>query len=912
MDYLTRANESYIEELLKEYTKDRHCIDPSWSYFFDGVSLGSQAPLSHPEVAPADELEPRVMKLIEAYRCLGGTTAHLCPLTVPSPNPLLELSQFQIPQEALSRVFQASRSIGMQPSSLREIIARLKDLYCSFVWMEWTHVRNPEERNWLQQKIELFFHSEQRKKSLDDPTRLWILKRLIQAESFERFLHTRYVAQKRFSLEGNESLLPALDSILESAQADHIVLGMAHRGRLNVLVHLLQKPLESLLTEFEAKYSVDPSEKDIEGDVKYHMGFSTFRKTRQGREVHVSMASNPSHLEFVYPVMEGMTRAYQKHFRDNDRSQVIPIAIHGDAALAGQGICYETLNLSRIPAYTTGGTIHLVINNQIGFTTSPTDSRSTGHCTDIARFVDAPIFHVNADQPELVWQVAQLCTEYRQKFKKDVFLDLVGYRKYGHNEGDEPAFTQPLLYQKIRSQPSVVESYSKALIAEKKTSTQETAKLVEVEMERLTQAQVNTRAENPKPSVSTFEGRWKEFHRPSRKDFFTKVSTQVESSRLRNLVSKLSQVPEGFKMHPKLLRLHEARQESLEKSLDWATGEALAFATLLEEGRSIRLSGQDSQRGTFSHRHCVFHDVQSGKTYTPLNHLTETQGFYEGINSTLSESGVLGFEYGFSVVLPEDLVIWEAQFGDFCNGAQVILDQFLASGEFKWQRMSGLTLFLPHGYEGQGPEHSSARLERFLQLCAKDNMSVMHLTTPAQLFHALRRQALRRFRRPLILMSPKSLLRHPQVLSTLSDLSEAEFQEVLDSDLTQEEKNRVKKVLLCSGKVYYDLLAGRKDPSVALIRVEQLYPWPLERLRTVLKQYPQASFFWVQEESRNMGAWSFVLRLWREGEEDQKPIMEYLQREIEYIGRKASVAPAVGSRLMHDYEQKTLVKEAFL
>jgi 2-oxoglutarate dehydrogenase E1 component len=519
---------------------------------------------------------------------------------------------------------------------------------------------------------------------------------------------------------------------------------------------------------------------------------------------------------------------------------------------------------------------------------------------------------VNADQPELVWQAARLCTEYRQKFKKDIFLDIVGYRRYGHNEGDEPSFTQPLLYQKIRSHPSVVESYSKKLVEQKKTTTQEVSERIEAETQKLLEAQKNTRAKNPQPWVSSLEGRWKEFQRPKTKDFFTQVTTQVDSSRLRKLAAKLSQVPEGFQMHPKLLRLHEIRQESLEKNIDWATAEALTFASLLEEGRSIRLSGQDSQRGTFSHRHCVFHDVQTGETHTPLNHLSEKQGFYEVINSTLSESGVLGFEYGFSLILPEDLVIWEGQFGDFSNGAQVILDQFLASGEFKWQRMSGLILLLPHGYEGQGPEHSSARLERFLQLCAKDNMSIMHLTTPAQFFHALRRHALRRFRRPLVLMSPKSLLRHPQVISSLRDFSEGGFQEILDSNITQEQKKTAKKVILCSGKVYYDLLASWKDPSIALIRLEQIYPWPVEKLTSILKQYPQASFFWTQEEPRNMGAWSFVLRLWQEGEEDQKPIMESLQRKIQYIGRKPSVAPAVGSRLVHDHEQKALVEEALL
>jgi 2-oxoglutarate dehydrogenase E1 component len=790
----------------------------------------------------------------------------------------------------------------------------LRETYSGSIGVEFTHIQNSTERDWLQNKME----SSRNREKLDPETQKRILKRLTESETFERFLHTRYVAQKRFSAEGAEAIIPTLDCIIEAGSdlgAQEFVMGMAHRARLNVLNLIFGKKAELIFTEFEGAYKADMTLG--EGDVKYHMGFSADLTTQHGKRVHLSLASNPSHLEFVNPVIEGVARAKQFILKDEDRRKVIPIAIHGDAAFAGQGVCYETLNLSQLKGYRTGGTIHIVINNQVGFTTSPEDSRSTTYSTDLAKMLEVPIFHVNGDDPEALWYVAKLCAEYRQMFTKDVFIDLVCYRKHGHNEGDEPSFTQPLLYKKIKIHSSTREIYSQRLVGAGVLSAEQSQALIDAVTASLAEAQARTRAEAPQPFISSFEGVWKNFKRPREEDLFKPVKTNVDEKALKVISERLTRIPEGFHIHPKLVRFFDARNRAVQegKGIDWGNAETLAYATLLVEGFPVRLSGQDAERGTFTHRHSVLKDFETGQAYAPLNHLQEGQSFYEVYNSHLSETAVLGFEYGYSLAHPQTLVIWEAQFGDFSNGAQVIIDQFIASSESKWQRMSGLTLLLPHGFEGQGPEHSSARLERFLQLCGKNNLFVCNFTTPAQIFHALRKQVKQDFRKPLIIMSPKSLLRHPQVVSSLDDLSQGSYEEVLDDPTLASDKDAsgIKKVILCSGKVFYDLVTERdakKINHIAIIRVEQLYPWPAGKLEKILARYPKAPVFWVQEEPRNMGAWTFISNIWNGG---YSLFQERAGgRPIQYIGREIGAAPAVGSHKIHAVEQESIIHKAIL
>ncbi|MCM2278504.1 MAG: 2-oxoglutarate dehydrogenase E1 component [Oligoflexia bacterium] len=924
--YLKISNADYIEELLARYQHDPESIDPSWRYFFDGIELGttefqqpsiavSAAPTPGAVTGPDWNSEAKVAELINAYREFGKALANINPLEPPpASHPMLELSRFKLEVADLSRSFHAGALIGLGTARLSEIIARLKDIYCGTIAAEFTHILNREERDWLQARMEPTGN----RTELDAETRKAILKRLTESEGFERFLHTRYVAQKRFSVEGGEAVIPALDCMIETGAelgAKEFVIGMAHRGRLNVLVNVLRKKPEYIFTEFEGAYQADTS--TGEGDVKYHMGYSVDVQSRQGKSVHLSMASNPSHLEFVNPVVEGIARAKQAYLKDAARTQVIPVQIHGDAAFAGQGVCYETLNLSQLKGYATGGTLHIVINNQVGFTADPQESRSTPYSTDLAKMLEAPIFHVNGDDPEAVWHVARLCTEYRQKFRKDAVIDLVCYRRHGHNEGDEPSFTQPLLYRKIKAHPTTRDLYARKLAQASVVSAEEAQGLLEEVTARLSEAQARTRAEAPKPFVSSLEGRWKRFRRPTAEELFKTLPTQVPAEKLIALAEKLNRMPEGFHLHPKLARFFEARLKAVVdgRGIDWGNAEALAFASLLDEGAPIRLSGQDSERGTFTHRHSVLNDVETGRKHVPLNQLREGQAFYEVHNSHLSETAVLGFEYGYSLADPETLVLWEAQFGDFANGAQVIIDQFIATSESKWQRMNGLVLLLPHGFEGQGPEHSSARLERFLQLCGKHNLAVCNFTTPAQYFHALRRQMKRDFRKPLIVMSPKSLLRHPQAVSPLEALSQEQFHEVLeDTALAGASRAQVRKLLLCSGKIYYDLAAeraarGRED--VAILRLEQLYPWPAAKLASILSQYRHArSIAWVQEEPRNMGAWSYVHGQWS-GALGEAFAAKIGDRPLHYVGRETGAAPAVGSSKLHDKEQRALIEEAF-
>lgn len=937
--YLKSINADYIDETYQRYLEDPTSVDDSWKFFFEGIEFGAEnfaipvnenghtnghangagldlpTPGNNKELASKFEAEARVGRLIMAYRERGYLLANLNPLDpAASTHPLLELSFFGFTAADLETPFAAGNLLNMGTAKLKDIIAMLKDTYCGSIGAEFTHIQDQQSREW----VALTMEATRNKPALDVETKKFIYKRLAEAEGFERFLHTRYVAQKRFSVEGGEGVIPMLDCMVEIGAelgAKEVVMGMAHRGRLNVLTHIFGKKPEYIFTEFEGSYKVDYSHG--EGDVKYHKGYSADFKTRKGKDIHLSLANNPSHLEFVNAIVEGVARAKQAKRNDQDRTQVIPILIHGDAAFAGQGVCYEVIQMSELPGYETGGTIHIVINNQVGFTTDSSDARSTRFSTDLAKMLETPIFHVNGDNPEAIWHVSKLATEYRQKFRRDVFIDLICFRKHGHNEGDEPSFTQPVMYQKIKAHPGTRAVYAESLAKNGVQSADEAQGVVDAITEKLTQAQSKARAEVPQPHTSVFTGDWEGYRQPTEEDLFKPVKTSVSETTLKEIANHLNHPPASFKVHSKLTRFLEARWNAVKdgKGIDWGNAESLAYGSLVFEGHPVRLSGQDAERGTFTHRHAVLSDSETGQKICQLDTIPSAQARFMVHNSHLSETGVMGFEHGYALAAPNSLVIWEAQFGDFSNGAQVIIDQFFASSESKWQRMHGLVLLLPHGYEGQGPEHSSARLERFLQLCGRSNMFVANLTTPAQIFHALRRQVKWDFRKPLVIMSPKSLLRHPQAISTLDELSKGGFHEVID-DVTMEGKGDakgVKRVLLCSGKIYYDLAAKRaelKRTDIAIIRVEQIYPFPAAQIQKILTQYGNAKdIVWVQEEPRNMGAWMFVFGTWMGG------LYNFAEkvgnRPIRYVGREIGASPAVGSIKLHEIEQKTLVEKAF-
>jgi 2-oxoglutarate dehydrogenase E1 component len=736
----------------------------------------------------------------------------------------------------------------------------------------------------------------------DRTQKVRILKSLHYAELFERFLHTRYSGQKRFSLEGAETLIPLLDAIVEKAPdmgVREIVLGMAHRGRLNVLANILRKPYEEVFAQFEDKYL--PESVDGDGDVKYHLGFSSDRVNWRGQKVHLSLSPNPSHLEAVDPVVEGRTRAKQTNFGDSERRRGIPVLVHGDAAFAGQGLVAETLNLSQLAGYTTGGTIHVIVNNQIGFTTAPADARSTTYCTDVAKMIQAPVFHVNGEDPEATVFVTELALEFRQEFKRDVVIDMFCYRRHGHNEGDEPSYTQPIMYSKIHGRPSLTTIYTEQLIMMGDLTVAETEAVTSKFEEKLQQAidEVKT-GPHQYPLMHGFDGQWRGL---SPEYSHAPVETGVAETTLQRIADGLTRAPDQFAVHPKIAALFQSWRQDLgeRKPIFWPFAELLSFGSLLLEGTPVRLTGQDSRRGTFSQRHCVLYDARTGEPYAPLGGLAPSQAPFQVYDSLLSEAAVLGFEFGYSLDAPKTLVLWEAQFGDFANGAQVIIDQFLASSESKWERDSGLVMLLPHGYEGQGPEHSSARLERYLQLCAEDNLQIVYPSTPAQYFHVLRRQMKRSFRKPLVVLTPKSLLRDKMAVSPVQELVGGRFHEILDDPTI--DPTSVRRVVLCSGKVYYDLLKERladEVSDVALVRVEQFYPFPEEQLKRALGRYRKArEWVWAQEESQNMGGWCFM-----------EPRLRALGYEVQYVGRDASASPATGSLQVHRREQKELVEAA--
>jgi len=901
-----RWNLELIEANHQRWSDDPNSVDSTWQAFFEGYELaqaglanqpaGSNGTVDHP-----NEAQAAVTRLTDAYREVGHYLADLDPLGLAPPGDaggLLDPDYYGLTEADLDRTF-FTKLFNPPQATLRDLIAALRETYCRAIGVEYMHIRNNEIRTWLRDRME----STRNRPGLDLRQKRRIILKLNAAELFETFLHGHYVGAKRFSLEGGETLIPLLDAIIERSalhNVKEIVLGMPHRGRLNVLANTLDKPYGMIFGEFEDN---QPETFGGDGDVKYHLGFSADHLTADEQVVHLSLTPNPSHLEAVNPVVEGRMRAKQSRFQDVDRRLGVPILIHGDAAFAGQGLVAETLNLSQLKGYRTGGTVHIVVNNQIGFTTSPVDSRSTQYCTDVAKMIEVPIFHVNGDDPEAVVLVAELALDFRETFGRDVVIDMVCYRRHGHNEGDEPAFTQPIMYEKIRARQTVRALYTDRLIASGELSAEEADTIAETFKDKMQAVydEVHDHAPKPPPSPG-FGGEWKEF---TPQFSFAPVKTGVAPDVIRSIAEGTARISDGFHANPKVEKQLGARLKAIESGngLDWGTGEMLAFGSLLLEGIPVRLSGQDSRRGTFSHRHAVLIDMTNGESYTPLNSLPTRKAELSVYDSLLSEAAVLGFDYGYSLDEPKMLILWEAQFGDFCNGAQVIIDQFIASAESKWGRSSGLVMLLPHGYEGQGPEHSSARLERFLQLCAEDNIQVVNPTTPAQYFHLLRRQVHRNFRKPLIVMTPKSLLRAKQAVSTVNDLANGHFLDVIDDPTVAAE--RVKRVVLCSGKVYYNLVAQReaanKTKEVAIIRLEQLYPWPVEALKAALGRYKSArEWVWCQEESQNMGAWSFVAPRLR----------DLSKQDFQYVGRDASASPATGSHTIHDREQDELVKAA--
>jgi len=907
----TRANLDLLDENYERWLQNPRSVDSDWAAFFEGFELGNLPQRNGAAVAaPAGEvregsLQTRVDGLVYAYRILGHTIARLNPLADKRPeNPLLTLRELGFSEKDLDLRVSSKFLSDNRQMTLREMIAELERIYADTIGAEFMHIQNTRMRNWVLHRLE----SRPNKRETPRNVQIALLRALLEAESFEVFLHSRYVGQKRFSLQGAESLMVILDTVLHKCQGsgiEEICMGMTHRGRLNVLANFLRKSLKVIFTEFSENYI--PELVGGDGDVKYHLGYRTVRKLGSGAQVEIRLAANPSHLEAVDPVVEGTARARQRIRGDTEhRQKVLPLLVHGDAAFAGQGIVAETLNMSQLHGYGTGGTLHVVVNNQIGFTTLPEDARSSRYATDIAKMIEAPVLHVNGDDPLAVKFVTEMSLDFRQEFGRDAVIDMYCYRRYGHNEGDEPAFTQPDLYAKIDKRPSVAQLYKHELL-ESGVLSDDDAVSLETEFElRLEMTLEEVKAIEKKKAGE--QGKFKESTAVFQPKYTSSsVATAISEKMLQTIVDGLTRVTEGFNVQPKVKRIViDHRRKVFENGgpYEWHYAETLAFGSLLLEGIPVRLSGQDSSRGTFSTRHSVLYDEKTGEPYVPLMHLAEKQERICIYNSLLSEAAVLGFDYGYSLDYPNMLCLWEAQFGDFVNGAQTIIDQFIVSAESKWQRPSGLVMLLPHGYEGQGPEHSSARLERFLQACAEDNIQVCNVTTSAQYFHLLRRQMKRKFIKPLIIMTPKSLLRAEFASSPAKDFTSGRFEEILEAPKAGP-ANKIKRVILCSGKVYYDVLNYRdahKIDDVALVRIEQLYPLDETKLRETLERFPKtAELVWCQEESQNMGAWTFM----------EPRLRTMFKREVAYAGRNASASPAVGLLAMHKREQACLIEEAF-
>ena len=946
LSLLSGANATFIAEMNRAWRADPKSVDQNWNAYFEAfgdLAYGGDEAESGPSwgrapsrvigavdpdasikavaeghvsgrtmnatdmrAATLDSL--RAVMLIRAYRIRGHLIADLDPLSLEDKplHPELDPKSYGFGDDDWDRPIFIDHVLGLETATLSEIIDRLRKTYCGTIGVEFMHIQDPAQKAWIQERIEAIGNQT----DFTVKGKKAIYERLVDAEEFERYLHKKYTGTKRFGMDGAEAVIPALEQILKrGSQLDlrEAVIGMAHRGRLNVLHNVLQKPFRAIISEFLGN-PANPENAGGSGDVKYHMGASADRDFDDAG-VHLSLAPNPSHLEIVDPVVVGRVRAKQQQRGDHDRTQVLGILLHGDAAFAGQGVVAETFAFSALRGYRTGGTIHIIINNQIGFTTSPSFSRSSPYPTDVAKMVMAPIFHVNGDDPEAVVHVARIATEFRQAFGTDAVIDMFCYRRFGHNEGDEPAFTQPLMYNAIGAHLSTRDLYAQRLVDEG-IYDQEAAQQVVADRIAYLDAEFDAGTNYLPNKADWLEGSWSGMVAAHGED--RRGETAVELDKLRQIGASMTTPPDGMTLNSKLLRIIKARGDMIAKGsgIDWATAEHLAFGSILMEGNPVRLSGQDSCRGTFSQRHAVFVDQANEERYTPLNHLSEDQADFEVIDSPLSEASVMGFEYGFSQVEPNALVMWEAQFGDFANGAQVVVDQFISSGEAKWLRMNALVLLLPHGYEGQGPEHSSARLERYLQLCAEDNMQVVNCTTPANYFHALRRQLRRNFRKPLIVMTPKSLLRHKACVSDLADMGPGTtFHRLLDERDTQVRHGKVKRIVLCSGKVYYDLAAARdaaKAWDIEILRVEQLYPFPTKAVKEILSKTPKASVVWCQEEPKNMGGWTFV----RDYIEDIMAETGMQQQRLVYAGRDAAASPATGTLSRHNREQNDLVAAA--
>ncbi|HLU24516.1 MAG TPA: 2-oxoglutarate dehydrogenase E1 component [Longimicrobiales bacterium] len=911
-------NAGYAQAIYEQYIQNPASVDAEWRRLFesgavdaglltDGVARLVEAPASEAQLAAA----VAIGKLVMAYRLNGHWAARLDPLgSEPEGHPTLDPEFHGVSPADLEAVPATVLHLGAHGQTMADVLEWLREVYSGTIGYEYEHVEDPDRRNWLRDTIE----AGEFRRPLEPDKRRRLLERLTEVEALEQFLHRAYLGAKRFSIEGNDMLVPMLDYAIELAAANgarEVVMGMAHRGRLNVLTHVLGRPYTAILGEFEGQHAPFGTT----GDVKYHMGAEGTYATASGQPLTVTLVPNPSHLEFVNPVVEGLVRAKQTNRHDpalpRDERRVLPILIHGDAAFSGQGVVAETLNMARLAGYRTGGTLHIIVNNQIGFTTLPRDSRSMRYSSDMALGFDIPIFHVNADDPEACLAVIRLAMAYQERFQSDVLIDLIGYRRHGHNEGDEPSYTQPIMYRAIHQHPTVRKIWADRLVAEGVVTEAEVEAMWEAAYQRLVDAQAEVRRIREANGETAMETA------PPEVGSDEDVVTAVSADNLRAYDRELHTWPADFNVNPKLKRQLERRAKVLETDgpIDWAHAEALAFASLLAEGTPIRMTGQDAERGTFSQRHTVLHDVETGRSYCPLRNLSMAKAGIEIYNSPLTELGVLGFEYGYSVAAPEALVIWEAQFGDFANGAQVIIDQFISAGRAKWGQASRLTLLLPHGYEGQGPEHSSARVERFLQLAAEDNLRVANCTTPAQYFHLLRLQAYTRYLRPLVVFTPKSLLRHPRAVSRLADLAEGRFQPVLPDERGETVNGEVSRILVCSGKVYYDLLGNENAETaknVAIVRVEQLYPFPREELAAAIARYTGArELVWVQEEPENSGAWRFVAPHLRAIANGEAGLIEPGRLQVRYIGRPERASPAEGHLTNHEKEQARIVADAF-
>ena len=892
--FLNGIDIDYVDELHQKYLVDKRLVELSWRNFFDGYEF-SKINYEDIDTIPVNvQKEFRVINLINAYRSRG----HLFTKTNPvrerrKYQPTLDINNFGLVEADLLTVFQASDQIGLEPCTLNEIIIHLEQTYCQSIGIEYQYIRHPERVEWIRKNIEL-----KNRPQFSKDQKKHILHKLNQATVFEQFLQKKFVGQKRFSIEGAESLIPALDVLIENGSnlgLTEFVVGMAHRGRLNVLANIFNKTYDKIFSEFEGKEYDE--EVFFDGDVKYHLGITSEIETDNGNNVKITLSPNPSHLEAVDPIVEGITRSKIDHELDGDEKKILPILIHGDAAIAGQGIVYEVIQMAQLDGYRTGGTLHIVINNQVGFTTNYLDARSSTYCTDVAKTTLCPVFHVNGDDIEAVVQTLDIALRYRQEYSRDVFVDLLCYRKYGHNEGDEPKFTQPKLYKIIANHPNPREIYLKKLIDEKVVSDQEGSQM-EKEFDDMLQDRLDDAKQIEKAKITNFlEDVWTKFRKSNIEDFKSSPVTAVPKKKLLELGKKLNHLPNGKKYFRKIVKLFDDRLKMIENDqLDWAMGELLAYATLLDEGFSIRISGQDVERGTFSHRHAVVKTEDDEEEVIPLNLLSENQAPFEIYNSLLSEYAVLGFDYGYAFNTPNGLTIWEAQFGDFFNGAQIIVDQFLSAAEDKWGTPNGLVILLPHGYEGMGSEHSSARIERFLQLCAEENFQVANCTNPANYFHLLRRQVKRDFRKPLVVFTPKKLLRYHKAVSSIDDMASGSFQELIDD--SKAVSSKIDTVVLCSGKFYYDLIEEyekNNSENMAFIRLEQLYPFPDHQLKSVVKKYGKESqYIWAQEEPENMGPWSYILRKWKFA-------------NIRCFSRNESGSPASGSPKVHELRHQEII-----